>query len=375
MPEGVRQGCEGKGPHGEELALVSKLDDLVARLDSYQQRHRWLGFPLAVQAKFGDDEGGKLAALIAYYAFFSVFPLLIVATTILGFVLRDYPQVQRELLDTAFGTFIGGGASGQVHAITGSVVALVAGILIAAWTGLGVGHSMQAAMNTVYSVPRVQWPGLGPRVLRSMFLICVVGGGLTLTTILQGVISSAHILDMNPGLPLEVAGVVVGVGLNAGVFMTAFRHSTVRRISWRSVVPGSVAAALAWFVLQKVGTSLLARKIEGAQSTYGTFAVVIGLLFWFYLLAQISMYCAQINLVLTDRLWPRSLRSLLNAEAATNADSRAYRAYATREQRARNASIDIALSRPTGTDEASSIVPDAEVGEIAPGRDPKDRAS
>lgn len=72
---------------------------LLAAVDSYQQRHRWLAFPLAVWRKFGDDQAGSLAALLAYYAFLATFPLLLVLVTVLGLVLAGNPGLQRDVLD------------------------------------------------------------------------------------------------------------------------------------------------------------------------------------------------------------------------------------------------------------------------------------
>ena len=57
------------------------------RLDRFQQRHPGAGFPLAVIYKYVDDSGAYLAALIAYYGFVSLFPLLLLLSTVLGFVL------------------------------------------------------------------------------------------------------------------------------------------------------------------------------------------------------------------------------------------------------------------------------------------------
>jgi hypothetical protein len=63
----------------------------VHRFDDYQQKSKWLALPMAVVKKFGDDQGGNLAALLAYYAFLSVFPLLLVFTTILAYALHGNP--------------------------------------------------------------------------------------------------------------------------------------------------------------------------------------------------------------------------------------------------------------------------------------------
>jgi len=124
-----------------------------------------------------------------------------------------------------------------------------------------------------------------------------------------------------------VLAAVAGALLNSALFVYLFGRLTVRKLRVREVLPGATIAAVAWFVLQQVGVSLVNHEITGAKGTYGTFAVVIGLLFWLYLVAQITLYCAELNTVLSGRLWPRSLRTMISGQAENVADRRAYRSY------------------------------------------------
>lgn len=168
----------------------------------------------------------------------------------------------------------------------------------------------------------------------------MAGGGLTLTTLLQGVLTGADLYGLRLGVSGAVIGGVVGVALNALLFTYLFRRVTVRDVGGRDVIVGAAMAAVAWFVLQQVGTSLVNQKVAGARGTYGTFAVVIGLLFWFALLAQITLFCAELNVVLARRLWPRSLASLVLAESRTKADEEAYRTYPQLERQVHNMDVD-----------------------------------
>src|SRR6476620_10183789 len=94
----------------------------VDAIDAYQRRHRWLGFPIAAVYKFGDDQGQYLAALITYYGFLSLFPLLLLLVTILGFALDGDPHLRAELIDSALAQFpvIGSQLRGNVHSLTRS---------------------------------------------------------------------------------------------------------------------------------------------------------------------------------------------------------------------------------------------------------------
>ena len=73
----------------------------IRAFDRSQQKHHWLAVPVAVIKKFADDQGGRLAALVAYYAFFSLFPLLLALVSALGFVLEVHPTLREDVLDTA----------------------------------------------------------------------------------------------------------------------------------------------------------------------------------------------------------------------------------------------------------------------------------
>ncbi len=313
----------------------------LPRIDAFQQRHPWLAVPIAVVKKFADDDAGKAAALISYFAFLSVFPLLIVLATILSRVLSGNPELADEIVNTAAGSFLSVGSTGSVEPLDVSGVALVIGVLVGLWGGLAVANAMQHAMDTVYEVPKTERAGLIWRVLRSLSLLVIVGVGLPATTVLQGLAGRA--ID---NVIVSAIVVILVVVLNTGLIATAFRRATIADTTWRGVLPGSVLAAIAWSVMQVVATSLLTNRVSGAENEYGAFAIVIGLLFWFFLLAQVTIYCAELNVVLAYKLWPRGLKSVVRAEADTEADIRAYGHYPAREQQATNMRVSVDVVEP-----------------------------
>ena len=146
------------------------LTPLVDRVDAFQQRHRPLAFAVGVQKKFGEDEGGNLCAMLTYYGFLSLFPLLLVFFTVLGFVLEGSPSLQKELTDSALANFpiIGDQIASNVTTVQGNGVALVVGILGTLWGGLGIANSGQDAMNRVWGVPRTKRPGFVPRIVGTL---------------------------------------------------------------------------------------------------------------------------------------------------------------------------------------------------------------
>src|SRR4051812_925645 len=154
---------------------------LLRRLDAWQRTRSWVGFPFAVVKKFGEDQAGNLAALVAYYAFFSVFPLLLAFATILGFVLHGHPDWQQTIEHSAFSQLPLVSDKNQPAPLTGNVAALVVGISLALWSGLGVAKSAQTAFNTVYLVAHTDRPNFIKSTLRALALIVIGGGGVLLT--------------------------------------------------------------------------------------------------------------------------------------------------------------------------------------------------
>jgi YihY family inner membrane protein len=278
---------------------------LLRGFDRFQQRHAWAGFPYAVVKKYGDDQAGYLAALIAYYGFFSVFPLMLVFVSVLGILLANDPELQQRIIDSALAQFpiVGPTIAQEVQAIQGNTIALVVGIVTALWAGLGVVQAGQNAMNRIWGVPRKDWPNFFVSRLRSVILLVVLGAMVVASTVLSGLATiggADALVDRLWQLALSLA-------FNLVLFVVVFRVLTRLDLRTRDVLAGAAAAAVSWTVLQALGGLYVTHAIKGASNVYGTFALVIGLLVWIYLGAQMTLYCAEVNVVRERRLWPRSL--------------------------------------------------------------------
>ena len=283
---------------------------VIRKVDGFLQRHPATALPLAVFKKFGEDEAGNLAALIAYYGFFSLFPLLLVFVTILGLVLRGNPDLQRSIVDSALANFpiIGTQISRNVRALAGSGLALGIGIALTLWSGLRVAKAMQSAMNTVWNVPYKRRPNFLFSTLRAVALLAVLGV-LTLVSAAAGGVGAG-----SSNWLLGILGIAISLVLNFALFMLAFRILTAADLSWADVWPGAAVGAVAWTALQAVGGFYVAHQLQGASEVYGTFALVIGLLAWIFLGAQVTLYAAEVNVVKKRRLWPRSIVQRVNVE-------------------------------------------------------------
>src|SRR5215475_9890346 len=152
----------------------------VSRADSLQRRHPVLGLPLAVIYKFFDDQGGYLAAVLSHYAFIAILPLLLIASSVLGFVLQGHPALEQQILSSALAQFpIVGDQLGRPGGIRGSAAAVVVGTVAATYGAIGLAQAAQNAVNVVYAIPRNS--RLNPVVSRFRSFVWLVVAGLALT--------------------------------------------------------------------------------------------------------------------------------------------------------------------------------------------------
>ncbi|NMN99548.1 YihY/virulence factor BrkB family protein [Antrihabitans stalactiti] len=277
---------------------------MVDWLDRFQRRFRFVGFPIAVIYKYVDDKGGYLAALITYYAFVSLFPILLLLTTILGVVLTDHPDLRDQLVESALHQFpVIGEQLAQPSELSGGGAGVAIGIAGALYGALGIGQAAQNAMDTVWSVPRNKRPNPILSRIRSVLLLLVLGAGLVATTFVSLLGGAFGALGGNTRIFFAIASVVVDIA----IFLVAFRVFTARSVSFRDVIPGAVVAAVLWYLLQTFGAVYVARIVKTSSATNSVFAIVLGLLAFLYLASVTIVLCAEINPVRVDRLYPRAL--------------------------------------------------------------------
>jgi membrane protein len=277
---------------------------VVGWLDRLQQRNRIVGFVIAVVYKYVDDQGGYLAALITYYAFVSLFPLLLLLTTALGVVLVGHPDVQRQVLQSALSQFpIIGEQLAKPHQLSGGPTGVAVGLAVAIYGGMGVGQAIQNAMDSVWAVPRNNRPDPIRSRLRSLLLMLALGCSALGSTVLSAI---AHAAD-DFGFFSTTAVVIASVAINAAVCLVAFRVTTARPLTYRQVLPGALAAAVAWQVLQWSAAGYVAHIVKRASATNSIFALVLGMLAFLYLISTSLVLCAEINVARVKKLYPRAL--------------------------------------------------------------------
>ncbi len=264
-----------------------------ARLDRYRRRHRWFAFLLAVHEKWVRDQGSYLTAAVTYYAFLGVFPLLLVFTSTLGFVLRHYPHLEARIVNSTLGQFPVVGHELHTGGLHGSALALALGLATAIWAGTRCFVAVEKAMCDIWNVPPRDQPSFVRARMRALGVAAVLGGGAIAGALLGGLATSSGSL----ALVARVGAPVVSIVLEFLLFLVGFRLLTPRDVTWRMLRTGAALAAVLYEVLELVGGLYIRHVLERSSNTYGTFALVIGLVSWIYLVAYATLISAQVNVV------------------------------------------------------------------------------
>lgn len=299
----------------------------IRRLDGFQQRHLVPSFVFGVLKKYGDDNAGNLTVQVTYAMFVSVFPLLLLLVTIMGIVLANDPAERARLLHSALGQFpiIGQQLGTNIHAIRrNSVLGLVVGILGLVYGSTGLAQAGLYSMEQIWNVPAAVRPNYFIRMARALIFLLELAVALILTTALAGFGTFGRHNVWLGALGEILAGVV-----NVTLYFAAFRTLTPRQVATRSLVPGVIIGGVTWTLLQAAGGYAVGHYLKGASSLYGFFGIVLGLVAWIYLGAEVTLYAAEINTVLFHRLWPRAMVQ----PPLTDADQRSLALQVTQNQR------------------------------------------
>jgi YihY family inner membrane protein len=344
---------------------MNPVERVIRRVDTAQQRHRVSAFIFGVIKKYGDDNGGVLASNLAHSAFVTVFPLLMILVTALVTIASGAPSVRHAVLNAVARQFplISNQLIGNIHALRrSSVASLVIGLLIAAWGATGLAQAGLFAMQQVWNLPGPARPGYVPRLARAVAFLAVLGVGVVVGSFLTGLVTYGS------SLAAVVLAPVVAALINIGLYLACFRILTAKGVPTRNLIAGAVAGGVAWTVLQGIAVFVIHHDLHTA-SVYGIFATVLVLVAWIYLGVQITVYAAEVNVVLTRHLWPRRIVQ----PPLTEADRAAMALQALQNQRREEQMVEVSFSdRPPGRPE-SPLAPRIP-GEVAPPGRPDSRA-
>ncbi len=281
------------------------LGSALTRFDRLQRRTPALAVPIAVIKKFLEDGVNRLGVQIAYWGFFSVFALLLVFASILGFVFQSDPSLQHQLLDSTIERMpvIGPQIRGNVGSLTGSGAALAIGLIGALWTGLAVTLAIGNALDRIWAVPQVRRAGFVGSRARGLLVLLSIGTVNVAATAGVGLAAAGGA----GSTVTRVLSLVGSAAVDLVLFTVSFRLLTAAQTSVREVLPGALVASACWLGLQVAGGVYVTTVLAGSSETYGGFAAVVGLLTWLLLASELVLLSAELNVVLSRRLWPRSL--------------------------------------------------------------------
>ena len=340
---------------------MNPVERAIRRIDATQQRYTPTAFVFGVVKKYGDDNGGVLVSNLAYSAFLSLFPLLLVLVTILGLVASVNLSFRAQVLNAVAGQvpLIGHQLTDNVQQLKrSSVIGLIVGVIGLIWGASGLAQAGLFTMEQTWNLPGPVRPGFVQRLGRAGLFLCLLGGGVIVTTGLASLTTYLH-----NGLAFKVPIEVVTAAFNAGMYLGAFRALTPKGVPTRKLLPGAITGGIGWTVLQVLGTYLVHHFLH-SDSVYGVFGTVLGLLAWITLAVEVTVYSAEVNVVLARRLWPRSIVQ----PPLTEADRASMALQALQNQRRPEQHVEVTFDdRPADT-EAPARTPQTP-DEVAPPAD------
>jgi membrane protein len=320
---------------------------VTRRLDEYQRRHPWAGFPIALAYKYYDDFGPYLAAVLTYYGIVAIFPLLLLGSTVLSFVLAGDLPLQHKVLTSALHQFpVIGVDLSHPRRISGGAIGLTVGIIGALYGGLGVGQAFQYATNTAWGIPRNSRPNPLRSRVRGLLLMGTAGVAILASTLLS-ILAGTEVGPL--GLTLRVTALAASLVINICAYVFAFRIACAGRLSVRDVAPGAIAAAGIWQLLQSFGIVYVGHVVQHASATNGLFALVLGLVAFLYLSASAVVLCIEVNVVRVGRLHPRALLTPFTDKVQlTSGDQRAYTRQAKAQRGKGFQRVEVSFDEPHG---------------------------
>jgi len=286
-----------------EHAVMIGMKKVLQKLDKWQQSHRWTAVTYAVIKKYGQDMVGQQAALLTYYSFLSLFPLLLVLSTLTSWLAHSHPTLQHDVIrsTTTYFPVLGNQLSNHVSTLHKNGLALVVGLAFTLYGARGVADAFRRGVQDIWHIPKNERLTFPKTIPHSLMIIGVGGAGFIAASILTGLTAAA-----GHGLGFKLLSVAVDLLILFWLFTFLLETCLPKKISLRQVWSGALAAAIGLVILQTFGATLLKHELKNLDALYSYFALALGLLFWIYLQAQLLYYAVTLSAVRAQNLWPRS---------------------------------------------------------------------
>ncbi|NDC22367.1 YihY/virulence factor BrkB family protein [bacterium] len=293
---------------------MSVFSNLTIKIDTYQRNHKIAGFSYGVYKKYSEDEVGKKVALLTYYGFLSLFPLLLLIATAVSIFTADDPQAQATATNTIarYIPAIGDQLYSHIHSINKNGFALIVALLFTLYGARGAIENFRESAKSIWHEPKKNDP-FAKNILRSLIILFVGTIGLVIASIITG-----NVADAGNGLLFKVLSVLVNVFVLFWVFIFILKTSIDRKISIKKIRLGALISSVGLVLLQIIGGVLLAHQLKTLDTLYSVFALPLGLMFWIYLQSQVVYIAVIVSAVNSKKLWPRAI----DQNNPTTADSK-----------------------------------------------------
>lgn len=310
---------------------------LIRTFDQYQRKHISLSFMYAVIKKYGEDQGGYHGAIITYYGVLSLFPLLIVFTTVSQLLFRAHQDTRLHLANVLNRYFpiIGSQLQQAVHSPKKAGIALVVSLLITLYGARGGANALRFSINALWHIPPAKQPPFFQSFLRSFSIILTAAFGFAFASVLAG-----YTAILGHSFEVKLLSAAISATILWGTFIILFKLAIAGNKSVQSVAVGAVVVAVGIQLVQTLGSTILAHELKSLSNMSDTFALVIALLFWVYLQAQIILYGVEIDVVRAFHFYPRSVQPPL-----TEADRGTYASYAQGGKLTAGESVNVRFSK------------------------------
>jgi YihY family inner membrane protein len=296
---------EGSEPTSDTDAARPRLID---RVDRFQRGMPVFGFPWAVIKRYIEDRGAWLGSLIAYFGFFSLYPLLVAFTTVATWLFGDHPKALQQILSAVWSKVPFASAdlaeqvNEQVTDLSGQGWIAFVSIVVSLWGAVGVVRVLQDAVNTMWGVPRYRRPPYLIKVARGTLMLGLLGVGIIGSAVIAGVT-----LAVDMPVMATIGAAIGNIVLSVLVTLAIYRLVLGRSVPYRVHMPGAVMMGVGVWGLTLIGGLYVQRVITRMTNVFGPFASTIGLLAYVSLLIQIFVFSTEVNVVRAKRLWPRTL--------------------------------------------------------------------
>jgi membrane protein len=306
---------------------------IIKSIDRLQRKHPAISFTYAIIKKYGEDNGGYQSSIITYYALLSLFPLLIVFTTVSQLALRSHPGLHAKLVSglNHYFPIIGNQLQESVHSPKKAGLALLISLLVTLYGARGGASALQFSINSLWHIPPAKQPPFLKNASRGLGIIFTGGLGFVIAAVLAG-----YTNILGHSIEIRILSTLASTIVLWGTFIFLFKLAITGNKSVKNVAVGAGFVAIGIEILQTLGTVILAHELKSLSNMSDTFALVIALMFWIYLQAQIILYGVEIDVIRYNHLYPRSLHPPL-----TDADKLTYTSYAQGRSITKNESVKV----------------------------------